>query len=334
MWYPFAIHESQALPFTVSIIRNTVTLHSTLCARTGSQNRATGTYSACSFCLRLRDENTVVGMLHCALDGAHEKTPNKYLSISHLLDKASRQRERLDRQRFQLLNVARKFSNCARHLDNWKRLVFAVSDARIPRINALLAAARKNGSGVVAMLDLVDKAARHVYRARQYGEPDFQRTFPLWKLGGVAAANIAYRTLGLPSIDAASRHIMTNPVRASAYMPTLSEAQENLTAVLATFAPRARVVLPVSMPIDEIKCQERLRWDCNRNLILGVCREHCGGCALEFRSIVQADDLALRIQSGEVHMASEVRVLLSFSMCPNVLTARVGNCRSGLNPQQ
>ncbi len=32
--------------------------------------------------------------------------------------------------------------------------------------------------------------------------------------------------------------------------------------------------IPCSLPIDEIKIQERLRWDAKTNMILGTCREH------------------------------------------------------------
>ena len=60
------------------------------------------------------------------------------------------------------------------------------------------------------------------------------------------------------------------------------------------------------MPIDEIKLQERLRWDPRTNMILGVCREHGGECVLEFRTMTQADHLVANLVSERVHMASEV----------------------------
>ncbi len=38
----------------------------------------------------------------------------------------------------------------------------------------------------------------------------------------------------------------------------------------------------MTMPMDEIKLQERLRWDQRTNNILGMCREHGHKCCLEF----------------------------------------------------
>jgi len=62
----------------------------------------------------------------------------------------------------------------------------------------------------------------------------------------------------------------------------------------------------MSIQIDEIKVQERLRWDPRTNHILGVCREHGSTCALEFRSIVQADAVADCLHKNIVHFSSEV----------------------------
>ena len=60
------------------------------------------------------------------------------------------------------------------------------------------------------------------------------------------------------------------------------------------------------MPVDEIKIQERLRWDLRTNMILGICREHGGKCSLEFRSITQADFVVDCLNAGQVHFAAEV----------------------------
>ena len=62
----------------------------------------------------------------------------------------------------------------------------------------------------------------------------------------------------------------------------------------------------MSIQLDELKVQERLRWDPRTNYILGVCREHGKLCALEFRSMVQADAIADALREKRVHLATEV----------------------------
>ena len=73
------------------------------------------------------------------------------------------------------------------------------------------------------MLDEVNKASQLIYRPKGYEEADYHRAFLIWKLGGRSATNIAYRTLGVPSIDTARRHVSTMPLVASPGMPTIDE---------------------------------------------------------------------------------------------------------------
>ena len=135
----------------------------------------------------------------------------------------------------------------------------------------------------------------------------------MWKLGGRSAANIAYHTLGLPSIESARWHIHISPITASSGFPTMAEMESNLQLCFLQHGDCRQVVsggaqrvIGMTMPIDELKIQPRLRWDPYTNMILGVCREHGGACCLEFRTIVQADILRDRLRQEIVHLAMEV----------------------------
>ncbi|KAF8874314.1 hypothetical protein CPB84DRAFT_1853645 [Gymnopilus junonius] len=92
------------------------------------------------------------------------------------------------------------------------------------------------GSSVFTMLEKIDKATCRAYSPRGYEAADFERTFLIYKLGGRAAADIAHRSLGTPSIDATKRHIITSPIHASSGFPTLPELSSNLAAC---YPPRA-----------------------------------------------------------------------------------------------
>ena len=110
------------------------------------------------------------------------------------------------------------------------------------------------------MLDMLDRAAHQVYRPRSYAEADFHRAYLIWKLGGVIAARIAFRSMGLPSIDATRRHVVTHPIWASAGPPTVEELRHNLLSAFYNIAVLTDgLVLGACMMIDEIKIQLRLR---------------------------------------------------------------------------
>ena len=58
--------------------------------------------------------------------------------------------------------------------------------------------------------------------------------------------------------------------------------------------------------IDEIKVEERLRWDPSTNKVLGLCQEHTEHVGLDFCSINDAQALVHGILRGELHHASKV----------------------------
>ena len=58
--------------------------------------------------------------------------------------------------------------------------------------------------------------------------------------------------------------------------------------------------------IDEIKVEERLRWDPSTNRILGLCQEHTEHVGLDFCSMSDVRAVVHGIMCGEIHHASEV----------------------------
>jgi hypothetical protein len=167
------------------------------------------------------------------------------------------------------------------------------------------------GASVYSILEKVDKAAARQYSPKGYTQADFERAFLIYKLGGRSAANIAQLALGVPSIDATKRHIATAPLQPSPGFPT----QLQLSANLRQCYPLTNVfpdqpILGMSIQFDELKVQERLRWDPHSNHILGLCREHSKTYTLEFRSMAQADAIAEALRQKRLHLATEVRFLI------------------------
>jgi hypothetical protein len=247
-----------------------------------------------------------MGIRHRALDGTHENTPWQFLLFVELGQVLRRKNHHLEHLNFNGLNLGRALMVRNRTIDGYKRLAIAISVGDITRIHSLFRAELRNGAGVFGLLDKTSKAAKLAYRPKGYEEADYHRAFLLWKLGGCSAANIGYRSLGVPSIDTARRHVSTTPLVTSAGMPTTAEINANLAIGFEHQEHHGDQTIGMTMPINEIKLQERLRWDPRTNMILGVCREHGGECVLEFRTMAQADILVANLISEQVHMASEV----------------------------
>ena len=255
-----------------------------------------------------------MGIRHRALDGADQNTPWSFLSAGQMVSSLRQKTLIINRLKLQALNAARKIGIRNRHLAAWKRLSMAIGREDIPRIRSLMATQQRAGASVFTILEKIDQAARRAYTPLGYEIADFQRAFLIYKLGGRAAANIAHKALGTPSIDAMKRHIMTAPLQSSSGFPTVGELESNLSICYPPHPQDISLGKPqrvqgMTMAVDELKVQERLRWDPRSNRILGVCREH-GGClgasALEFRSIVQADAVLTGLKDKIIHFATEV----------------------------
>ncbi|EIM82196.1 uncharacterized protein STEHIDRAFT_160759 [Stereum hirsutum FP-91666 SS1] len=313
--YPFAIHDIQALPWNVAIINPGPQLYLRSLDCAGQSTRPTG-----ASCRKLENHSVIMGIRHRNLDGTHKNTPWAYLSIAQLFDWLKRKTSQIDALHLDGLNRGRLIAVRVRHLDGWRRLVMSIINNEIPRIRVALAVQERNGAGVFGYLRAVDSAAKQAYKPKSYQEADFQRAYLIWKLGGVSAANIAHRTLGTPSIDSTRRNMTVNHIRASSGFPTVNELVANLRAAFEDWAPMAAtgpsgplVVYGASVSSDELKIQERLRWEAFLNTILGLCREHSSGLCLDFRSLRQADVVleALKAVPQRVHFASEFSTVSS-----------------------
>lgn len=193
-----------------------------------------------------------------------------------------------------------------------------MSRSDIPRLHSLVATAQRRGSSIYRILELIDLAVQQVYKLKGYSETDFQCQFLFLKLGGRQTAELAHRTCGLPSSDATREHIQTKPLIVSAKAPTLVEMTENLNTSFrmgksaelgSNISNQARHSCGPGYQemADELKVESRLRWDANRNIILGPCREHVKPYSVEFCTMDQPHALAEGIQHNNLHFATEVR---------------------------
>jgi len=303
--YPFGLHVTRTLPWSFIITNDKMVLYSDGCANTPRYRKNSVDPLPCSWCRTLHIHTIIMGVRHRAMDGTHENTPWQYLTFVELIQILERKNKQLDHLKLNGLNMGRVLAVCNRTVGGYKRLAIAISVGDITRIHSLFRAELRNGAGVFGLLDKINQASQLVYCPKGYEEADYHRAFLIWKLGGRPAANIAYRTLGVPSIDTARRHVSTTPLVTSAGMPTRDEIDANLAIGFEHQEVYGDRIIGMTMPIDEIKLQERLRWDPRTNMILGVCREHGSECELEFRSMAQANHLVANLVSEKVHMASE-----------------------------
>ncbi|KAI0709424.1 hypothetical protein C8Q76DRAFT_626022, partial [Earliella scabrosa] len=288
----------------VTIGPERITLHSTEC--TGALAQA----SSCSSCALLKKNTHVIGIEDRIRTGIHENTPFHFLSFDASLELLRRKNAQLEDLRFSALNLARRYLVRGRTLDGYKRFVIAVAHSDLhTRVHKVVSVARKHSMSIQAIVTKLDQANRHLYSSRSYEEQDFQRSYLLWKLGGQRAADIAARSLGLPSLSTTRRHYDIPPIVPSAGFPTMDEIVENLQICLPLLGLTSATIMGYILQVDELKIEKRFRWDPRTNKILGICREHGGQCCLEFHSLEEIQVLGELLCGEKVHAATEATVI-------------------------
>jgi len=309
--YPFALHEQYGDPWNYSVTDGQLVLHSRQCM----QNVLVG--DQCLPCRRLTENSRLEGIISRMEGGVHEYSNLVYHPIGGLIEIIRRKVAEVRNLKLRVLNDARKLANKAKVIDEFKHWVMAVGSGRVERVDRLVRVNLARRGGMRNLLNLYERAAQGLYKPRNYTEEDQLRGLLLWRLGGARLAGIGSRALSLPAVSTLRRNTLLPSLVVSPSKPTLKEVKENVTNIFApiksVLTEKNNIVHQVLM-FDELKVEERPRYDDKSNQILGICREH--GKGLEFASEKEIQVLLESVKKKEIHLAVDVR-------CPPRLPASV-----------
>ena len=224
--YLFAVHTIRVLPWMILLDGEWMILMSADCTR--HANTDDRSPLPCISCWNLHNHTVIMGIWHCALDGAHKNTPWSFLSIIQLLHLLDQKNQQIAGLHMRGLNAGQSLAFCDQCLDRWKQFAVAIGSSNLAHIQVLIKVELWNGAGIFGLLNKIDHATAMNYWPCSYEEANFQCSFLLWKLGSRSAANFAHCTLGCPSINSVHRHIGTKPLATSPGMPTLADITTNL----------------------------------------------------------------------------------------------------------
>jgi len=297
--YPFMLHDTFSLPWDIHILSHRMWIQAISCKRSPSHDQ-----EACWSCRHLLHNNMVEGILERIVKGVHENTPLAYQPMGGLIELVRRKNDSLEVLRLTKLTMARKLVVRARTLDAHKKFVMALGDSQVNRLDALIRAGLKGNMGIHGMIELLDRASKGVYKPHGYTEEETLRGLLFLRLGGSRVADLAHRSLGSPGESTLRSSTAVTPLSPSFGTPTNLEIRSNIRAAFKS-SNIDRNYGYVLM-IDELKTEERPRWDDKTNKILGLCREHSGHLGLEFCSIEVAKGILHDVLSGRAHWAKEV----------------------------
>ena len=302
--YPFGLHDLFTLPWGVHIMDNRLKLQSIHCTKKIPNNGS----DCCRPCEKLFTHNVLDGIMDRITHGIHEHSTLAFQPIGGLVALIRKKTATVDEMRFAKLSISRQLVTRTQTLDDHKKFLMALGDTKIERVNALIRVGLRRGAGIHSLIQILDRANKSLYKPKDYSEEEMLRGILFLRLGGSHVANLAHRTLGAPGISTLRRNTAISPLNPSVGMPTKAEVRRNIRAVLEDAS--VHDCYGYVLMIDEIKVEERLRWDPHSNNVLGLYREHTGHIGLEFCSAEDVKAMLRRVLNNECHYATEVTTLI------------------------
>lgn len=272
----------------------------------------------CQSCKDLDDNDSILhGIRNRISNGVPTHAGNAYKPIGVLVATVCRMRESYDSKRLALFNANVKLGVRSRSIETYKRLVMAIASSRIRHVDVVLRVVLRNGRGVSAVLNLIDRAAKGLYKPRDETEEEMSLSLLILRIGGTRLADIAHRTFGLAAPSTIRNRRPTEPLQVSVSLPTSDELAHNIQSSagaagtgMVNSASHTGVLSHLHcgyvLMFDELKVEETVRWNPHSNKVQGICREHGHVCSLDFCDIDDVHTLCDAVKQGTVHLAKEV----------------------------
>ncbi|KAG1893164.1 uncharacterized protein F5891DRAFT_1131378 [Suillus fuscotomentosus] len=141
----------------------------------------------------------IVHLSEIARDTKHH-TNYKFLGLGHMQDIAKTYADQIKQLKLQELNHSHKYMRLLTQLDDYNRLLMAISKKDIPRIHQIVDVALHHGSSVQEVVNKLEDALEGAYTPRGYGANDLDITTLVVRLGGCQLLFALHQSLGLPSL--------------------------------------------------------------------------------------------------------------------------------------
>lgn len=171
-------------------------------------------------------------------------------------------------------------------------------------VDVLVHTAIHNELSLNAILKWMDKAALSLYTPKSFEEKDYHLGQLLHQIGGIAAAELGQKALGLPSLCMLRCKAVVGNIQVSSRYLSVLEIATNIQTIFLDGFEGSK--LGYVLMIDEIAVENHLRYDALTNHILGTCHEHSKTVSLDFDSMEEVELISRSLTDGTVHFAEEV----------------------------
>ncbi|KAG8750285.1 hypothetical protein FRC11_010563 [Ceratobasidium sp. 423] len=192
----------------------------------------------------------------------------------------------------------------------------AISESDDVAVGRLIQTALRNNAGPKTIISRIVEAHKGLFHPRNYSQKSFDLAVLVHKIGGPRLLFALAEAMSLPSLSTIYRRVNLPYLSPSVGFPTRDEVLANIHSLFGSQSTRSDAPrqFGLSLMIDKIAIEPRLRYSMKPDAVLGVCREHAHRADLISMS-ARADpvDTLLRIKecldTGQCHRAAEATMV-------------------------
>ncbi|KAK7016105.1 hypothetical protein R3P38DRAFT_3569764 [Favolaschia claudopus] len=209
---------------------------------------------------------------------AERGTNYKYLNHSQLQELLVERNKENNELKLQSLNMSRQLATFARKMGDYERLMIAIAENDVPRINALLSTAIRNGASVNTIIAQITEAVRGLRSTKGFTQLEHDLSLLIYRIGGQSLLYSLNHALGLPSLRTIGNSAHFVKISPCFGPVTIDVIRTNIRKVI--LEPRAQVGATqkkaVTIMMDEVALEEHLDYFPLQNKVGGLCQKHSG----------------------------------------------------------
>ncbi|KAG1877634.1 hypothetical protein DFJ58DRAFT_720422 [Suillus subalutaceus] len=226
-------------------------------------------------------------------------TNYKYLGLANMQDIAQSYADQARQLKLQGLNASREYISALTRLDDYHRLLMAISEHDIPRLQQIIHVALGNGASVREIINKLEDALEGAYRPRGYGADDLDIATLVYRLGGCQLLFTLNKKLSIPSLRTPRARAAFTTIS-----PTIGTIRDehfdaNIQSGILSTRGDITPLHGVSIMIDEMAIEEMAVHYSKYNKIGGLCWKHSNLIDPVLRTYDSAVAIAQKIHDDE-----------------------------------
>ncbi len=234
------------------------------------------------------------------------------MSYNQLKTELDEKTEQINNLKLEGLNISRSNLTLKQSQGDMKRLMSLIASNDIPRLSVLIRGCLKQNFGVKSTMLRVQHAVEGIYHAKGFSKLDIDIGTLVLRIGGPRLAYALNQAGVLPSKTVVSRALQENVSSFKLFMNMRLDQllKKNLDSLLAN-----SLDCFYSVKMDELACDDRIRWCPVTNQILGTCWPHKDECtSYTFDTWMNLSEIKTTLANGRIHKPKEALVNITYSI--------------------